>query len=61
MLVNIVRKSIYEYYVGQKYRIVEEEQTTNIFARNKKTTKKEFSLDLLENIINTIEEKWVAG
>ena len=61
MLVNIVRKSIYEYYVGQKYRIVEEEQTTNIFARNRETTKKEFSLDLLENIINTIEEKWVAG
>lgn len=61
MLVNIVRKSIYEYYVGQKYRIVEEEQTTNIFARNRKNTKKEFSLDLLENIINTIEEKWVAG
>ena len=60
MLVNIIRKSIYEYYVGLKFRMIEEDQTTNIFARNREATKSDFSIDLLENIINEIETKWVA-
>ena len=59
LLVNIVRKSIYEYYVGLKFRINEELQTTNIFARNKETNRKEFDLDELTKIIEVIENKWV--
>ena len=59
MLVNIIRKSIYEYYVGLKFRMKEEAETTNIFARNKEENKSEFTLEILEKIIDIIETKWV--
>ena len=60
MLVNIIRKSIYEYYVGLKYRIKEESETTSIFARNKNEIRREFNLDELDKIIKIIEDKWVS-
>lgn len=60
MFVNIVRKSIYEYYVGLKFRIKEEAETTSIFARNRGEIRKEFTLDELQKIITAIEDKWVA-
>ena len=59
LLINIIRKGIYEYYVSLKFRIKEEMQTTNIFARNKENTKKEFNMEELERIITSIESKWV--
>jgi hypothetical protein len=59
MLVNIVRKSIYEYYMGLKFRIKEASETTNIFARNREEVKSEFSMDALNQIIGAIEDKWV--
>jgi hypothetical protein len=60
MYINIIRKSIYEYYVGLKYRIVEESKTTNLFARNNERYSGEFTLDEVNNIINKIETLWVA-
>lgn len=60
MFVNIVRKSIYEYYMGLKFRAIDLENTANIFSRNKCSTKKEFELDDIEKIITEIENKWVA-
>ena len=60
MFTNIVRKSIYEYYTGLKFRAIDVENTTNIFARNKEISKGEFSKEDLEKIITEIENKWVA-
>lgn len=60
MYINIIRKSIYEYYVGLKYRLVEESKTTNLFARNNERYNGEFTLDEVNNIINKIETLWVA-
>jgi len=55
---NIIRKSIYEYYVTLKFKYKEENKMTNIFSRNK--TK---SFDLTEKQINSvialIEKLWV--
>ena len=60
MYLNIVRKSIYEYYVGLKFRLKEEAETTSIFARNRAEIRREFSIEELEKIITEIENKWVA-
>ncbi len=58
---NIVRKSVYEYYVLQKFKIKDKEQTTNIFARNKEEYSGEFTIDKIEKIIEMIESKWVEN
>lgn len=60
MYVNIVRKSIYEYYMGLKFRAIDLANTANIFSRNKNISSSEFSLEELEKIITEIENKWVA-
>ena len=60
MYLNIVRKSIYEYYVGLKFRLKEETETTSIFARNRAEIRREFTIEELEKIITEIENKWVA-
>ncbi|MBR2526464.1 hypothetical protein IKE67_08380 [bacterium] len=60
MFINIVRKSIYEYYVGLKFRIKEESQTSSIFTRNRGEIRREFSLEELEKIIAEIENRWVS-
>lgn len=60
MFVNIIRKSIYEYYVGLKFRLKEEAETTSIFARNRAEIRREFTIDELGKIITEIENRWVA-
>ena len=61
MLINIIKKSIYEYYVGLKFRLNEEKNTTNIFAKNNEFRVKEFDIYELETIIDIIEKKWVEA
>ncbi len=60
MFVNIIRKSIYEYYVGLNFRAIEEANTTNIFSRNKESANKFFTTDELQKIIDEIEKRWVV-
>lgn len=60
MFVNIVRKSIYEYYMCLKFRAIDMENTANIFSRNKTVSRGEFELEDIEKIIKEIENKWVA-
>lgn len=57
-LTNILRKSIYEYYVLQRYQLKNSATTTNIFSRHE-MKKSEFELIHLDMIISTIESKWV--
>ena len=59
-LTNILRKSIYEYYVLQRWQIKNADKTKNLF-RQKEIRKPEFQLMQLDMIISTIETKWVRG
>lgn len=56
---NIVRKSIYEYYVALKFKQKNESKTTNIFALKNKPKTKELSMKQLELMISIIENLWV--
>ncbi|MBQ6516333.1 hypothetical protein IJI31_04045 [bacterium] len=60
-LTNIIRKSIYEHYVSERYKIAEEKNTTNIFRKRNNDSKMEFELMELDLIISTIEAKWVQN
>ncbi|MBO6273244.1 hypothetical protein J6O48_10770 [bacterium] len=57
-LTNILRKSIYEYYVLQRWQLKNAKNTTNMFKRHELETS-EFELMQLDMIISTIETKWV--
>ena len=56
---NILRKSIYEYYVALKFKEKEQSQTTNIFRRKSDKKECDYKLLQLDIIIAAIEEKWV--
>ncbi len=57
-LMNILRKSIYEYYVLQRWNLKNSANTTNMFKKDKHLSS-EFELMQLDMIISTIESKWV--
>ena len=59
-LTNILRKSIYEYYVLQRWQLKNVEKAANMF-RKQEFEKSEFELMQLDMIISTIETKWVQG
>ena len=57
-LTNVLRKSIYEYYVAQRWKLKNAANTTNMFRKEQKP-EVEFELLQLDMIISTIESKWV--
>ena len=57
-MMNILRKSIYEYYVLQRWNLKNSANTTNMFKKDKNLSS-EFELMQLDMIISTIESKWV--
>ena len=58
LMFNIVRKSVYEYYVSLKFKQKEENKMTNIFSlKNKKTV--ELTPKQINLIIEIIESLWV--
>ena len=57
-LTNILRKSIYEYYVLQRWNLKNSANTTNIFKKHE-LQQSDFELMQLDMIISTIETKWV--
>ena len=57
-LTNILRKSIYEYYVLRRWELKNSAKTTNMFQKHE-MEKSEFELMQLDMIISTIESKWV--
>lgn len=59
-LTNILRKSIYEYYVLQRWNLKNAANTTNMFKKHE-LQQSEFELMQLDMIISTIETKWVQG
>lgn len=56
---NIIRKSIYEYYVTLKFISKEENKMTNIFAMRNKPKTVELSPKQIELMISIIESLWV--
>ena len=58
-LTNIVRKSIYEYYVGLRYVLKNKQKTKAAFQQKKQSDNEDFKLLQLDLIISSIEARWV--
>ena len=58
-LTNIIRKSIYEYYVGKRYLLKNQRKTSNLFEKKMHPLTGDFELLQLDMIIASIEAKWV--
>ena len=58
-LTNILRKSIYEYYISRKYLLKNQRNTSNLFEKKMQPATGEFELLQLDMIISSIEAKWV--
>ena len=58
-LTNILRKSIYEYYVGKRYIIKNQRKASNIFEKKLQPQNDDFKLLQLDMIISGIEARWV--
>lgn len=56
---NIIRKSIYEYYITLKFKYKEEHKMTNIFALKNKPKSSEISEKQINSMIVLIEKLWV--
>lgn len=56
---NIIRKSIYEYYVSLKFKYKETHKATNIFAMKNKPKHDELTSKQVDSIISVIEKLWV--
>ena len=57
-LTNIIRKSIYEYYVGKRYLMKNDRNASSVFTK-KSSGMGDFKLLQLDIIISGIEAKWV--
>lgn len=58
-LTNILRKSIYEYYIGKRYILKNQRKASNMFEQKLQPQVGDFELLELDMIISTIEAKWV--
>ncbi len=59
---NILRKSIYEYYIGKRWQLENEAKTQNVFTKKmKKAQVGEFKRLELDLIISGIESEWVEN
>ena len=58
-LTNIIRKSIYEYYVGLRYILKNKQKTRTTFQPKKTHENDDFKLLQLDLIISSIEARWV--
>ena len=58
-LTNILRKSIYEYYVGKRYVLQNQRNASNMFEKKLQPKTDDFELLQLDMIIASIEAKWV--
>ncbi len=56
---NIIRKSIYEYYVSLKFKYKEEHKMTNIFAMKNRSKTVELTAKQIDSAISIIENLWV--
>ena len=60
-LTNILRKSIYEYYVGKRYILKNQRKASTIFEKRTAPDADDFKLLQLDMIISSIEARWVEN
>lgn len=58
-LTNILRKSIYEYFVGKRYLLKNQRKASNLFEQKLMAKDDDFELLQLDMIISSIEARWV--
>ncbi len=58
-LTNIIRKSIYEYYIGKRYLLKNRRKASSMFEKKIQSNTDDFELLQLDMIIASIEAKWV--
>lgn len=58
---NIIRKSIYEYYISLKFRYAEIKKTTNIFAIKGNKNSMELTPKQIDLVISILDSLWVKG
>ena len=58
-LTNILRKSIYEYFVSKRYLLKNQRNVVNKFEKKMQPQFEDFKLLQLDMIISSIEAKWV--
>lgn len=56
---NILRKSIYEYYIGKRWQLQNENKSVDVFTKRAKAKTNEFKRMELDLIISAIEKTWV--
>ena len=60
-LKNILRKSIYEYYIHQRWVLTNSKNTKSIFNKKDENKSNGFELMQIDMIISTIENLWVKA
>lgn len=58
-LTNILRKSVYEYYLGKRYFLKNQRKTSNLFEKKMQPKTNDLELLQLDMIISSIEARWV--
>lgn len=58
---DILKKSIYEYFLNQKEQYYSTKHATSIFTRKKEEERKKIDIEFVEKAIEKIEENWVAN
>ena len=58
-LTNILRKSIYEYFISKRYLLKNQRKSKNLFEKKLTNTNEDFELLQLDMIISSIESRWV--
>ena len=56
---NIIKKSIYEYFLNRKEQYYSSDTAKSIFTRKKEEERKKIDIDYIESVLREIEEKWV--
>ena len=58
---NIIKKSIYEYFLNRKEQYYSAETAKSIFTRKKEEERKKIDINFVETVLKEIEEKWVEN
>lgn len=56
---NILKKSIYEYFLNQKEQFYSTKHAASIFTRKKEEERKKIDINFVESVLSKIEEKWI--
>ena len=58
---NILKKSIYEYFLNKKEQFYSKNNTTSIFTKKREEERKKIDINFVEKMIQDIEKHWVEN